>query len=263
MTDEKRAKPPASTFVSPEGLAVLAAAGATAALASLPIVIVPGVLAYGILTYLRVERWRDTASEAEFAPVVPSAQGLLPHHAQRVGRSVALQKQILREIQTGEASHRAMLTPNIARVRGLVESTATLTRRLQDIEVHLKSDDSRRAQNVAQDLEHRMRSTQDASARDGYGRALEQQREKLRVYGELKARGDRLDAQLATIELTLETVVAQILRIKSAEPTAAVTETERVAEALQNISIDVEALAETVDETSRDPYISGTRGSSK
>jgi len=241
------AKPPLGTYVSPEGVLVLAAAGATAAFAAMPIVLVPGVLAYGILTWLRVERWKDAKTDDAWRPVEPPLEGLTPPNAARVVQAVNVQKHMLHEIATAAPEHRPLLAASAERARELVRSTADLTRLLQRIEALLRVAEPRLAEGA--DLERRMKQTSDAAAREGYAKALAQHREKAKALAELRGRAERYDAQLRAIQLALETAVAQVVRIKSADGGAATTESARVAEALQSLSIDVEALAETVDET--------------
>ena len=86
-------------------------------------------------------------------------------------------------------------------------------------------------------------------AKERFERAYDQHRQKVEVFTELQARWERIDAQLTNIQLTLETVAAQVLRIKSAEAGTASHESVRVIESLDALSIDVQSLAETVEET--------------
>lgn len=255
--DSGGASPPLSTWLSPEGLAVLAAAGATAALASLPVVLVPGAMAYGLVTYLRRERWKATQARAVYRPVEPPLEGLSHHLGGRVVKAVNLQKQILAEIEGAEGDERVLLLPHAERVKELVEHAAVLARQLQRIEFSLQGSGSpQKARDDERALSARMAKAQDAGAKEGYGRALEQQRAKVRVLGELQARSERIDAQLSTLELTLETVAAQVVRIKSAAAAEASAERARLAESLDSLAIDVDALADTVDETGRHDFLS-------
>ena len=233
---DKPRSPPLSTWLSPEGIVVVAAAVATAALASLPVVLVPGALAYGILTYLRVARFR-----ALDRPTLGRA------YAARVERCARLERQILRAIEGAGAEHRAMLSSSADRVRGLARSARDLARRLQALEERLGAEDPKSAAEEASALERRAAEAHDPAAQKSYARALEQHRQRAGLIRELRARRERGDAELTRIELTLEAVSAQILRIESAEASDATAEGARVAESLDALSIEVEAAAEAVD----------------
>lgn len=249
MANDKPASPPIVTFANPEGLAVLAAAGVTAAVAAMPLIVVPGVLAYGILTWLRFSRWKEQQKRAEFEPITPDLSRLRHPYSARVATCVQLQARVISEIANAETMHRSMLLASIDRVRALAGASFELAAKLQQIEEHLSREDKRTLDNEGVFLQSRVQSAQDPVARERYERAYEQHRQKLDVYQELQARYERIDAQLTTIQLTLETVSAQVLRIKSAEAGTASNESVRVIESLDALSIDVQALAETVEET--------------
>lgn len=249
MSSDKPASPPVSTWLSPEGVVVLAAAGATAAAVSMPLVIVPGVLAYGILTFLRYGRWRDGEGDRAFKAEAPDVAGLDAGYAAIVLRCADLEQRVLDAIKSADPGQRAMLAGSIDRVRGLARTAASLARKLQELDRNLGATDPRELDSEAKTLARRVASATDSLAKQGYERAQEQQRQKVEVVGELRARRDRIDAQLTNIELSLQTVSAQILRIKSTGAEIATAEGARVAEALDALSIDVDAVAETVDES--------------
>ena len=248
---DPRERPPLSTWLPPEGVAVLAAAGATAAIAAMPVVLVPGVLAYGVLSYLRYGRWKEASAKDELSLDLPDTSKLVREYATRVQRSAALGQQILAEVKNAEPSHRSMLISTAFRVKGLVASTLGLATKLAELDVRLVGIDKKGLDNEAKSLQRRVDEATDAQAKQGYERAMEQQQQKVLVVRELWGRRERIDAQLTNIELTLETVSAQILRIKSTEAANATVEGARVIESLDALSIDIDAVAETVDESSR------------
>ena len=248
MTKHKPSAPPLSTWLPLEGILVLVAAGVTAATASLPIVLVPGVLAYAILTYLRFCRWREASDGLAAEPLRPDLSTLRPEHAARVNRCASLQEQIVLEIRSAEAEQRAMLAPSEDRVRGLLRSALRLAEKLQKLEGHLGAEDLKKADREVQVIERRIAEAHDPSARQSFERALAQHRQKALVIEELRAHRERGDAQLTHIELTLETVAARILRIKSAEAGAMTEDGVRVVESLDALSVEVEAAAEAMDE---------------
>ncbi len=249
MAKEKTRTPPVTTFLSLEGLAVLAAAGVTAAVASLPVIVLPGAVAYGILTWFRYNRWKSRGTDESLLAVEPDLSALRSPHVVRVRECIALRKSILDEIARAEPAHRALLSPSVDRVRALSQASADLALKLQQIEDHLRLEDTQSLQSQEAYLLNRIHSAHDDVARSRYESALQQQREKAQVCKELQARWERIDAQLTTIQLTLQTVSAQVLRIKSAEAGTASHESVRVVEALDALSVDVGALAETVEET--------------
>ncbi len=248
MAKDKPSSPPLATWLPPEGLVVLAAAGSTAWVASLPIIFAPGILAYVILVVLRLHRFREAAEGLSIEPLRPDLSALRPEYAARVGRCSELQAQILAEIHSADAEHRAMLAPSEDRVRGLTRSAWELAQKLQKIEAHLGPEDVQKAACEAETIELRIAKTHDLAARASLSRALEQHRQKARVIQELRASRERGDAQLTHLELALETVAAQILRIKSADAGARASGGAGVVESLDALSVEVDAAVEAVDE---------------
>src|SRR6185369_7873598 len=90
----------------------------TAMRASLPIILVPGILAYAILVYLRTRRFREAPGGLAAEPLRPDLSALRPEYASRVDRCASLQEQIVLEIRSADAEQRAMLAPSEDRVRG-------------------------------------------------------------------------------------------------------------------------------------------------
>lgn len=248
MTMDKPSLPPLSTWLPLEGILVLVAAGVTAVAASLPIILVPGILAYAILTYLRYRGLREAPDGLAAEVLRPDLSTLRPEYAARVNRCAGLQEQIVLEIRGADAEQRAMLAPSEDRVRGLLRSALLLAQRLQKLEAHLGAEDLKKADREAQAIERRIAEAHDHGARRSFERALAQHRQKALVIQELRAHRERGDAQLTHIELTLETVSARILRIKSAEAGAMTEGGARVVESLDALSVEVEAAAEAMDE---------------
>lgn len=243
MTNPK--KPP-SPWLSPEGGLVLLAAIVTAAVASMPIVLVPGALAYGILVYLRASRAKE--GEAELALPESDVSTLEKPYAARVLRSEALARMILGELETAAPEHRALLAGTADRVRQLVAASKRLAERLQELDRHLRDTARADVEKETRAMERQMEAARDPVAKEGYARALEQQRQKARVFEELSARRERIDAQLVGVEKTLDTAGAQVVRIKSAEGADAGAEGARIAESLDALAVELDAAAETVDE---------------
>lgn len=245
---ERRA-PPWTTWLSPEGLVVLGAAAGTAAAASMPLVLVPGVLAYGIVTALRYGRWRDASAAAEWAVPPPDLRNVATPYAQIVRKIHALADEILGTIRDAEPGLQKMLASSAETVKVVAPSSLRIARKLEELDRSLMAVDQRSLAREESELEARVARAQDAVAKQSFERALAQQREKSSAYRELAGRRERLDAQLTNVQLTLETVAAQVLRIKNAEDAGGASEGARIAEALDALSIEVGAAAETIDET--------------
>lgn len=239
---------PLAMWLNPGGVVVLLAAAVTAALTSMPLILVPGFLAYGILVFLMHQRAAAASEDAELAPVLPDTAPLEKPYAARVHRIVAIQKAILQEVRSAAPEHRALLAGTPARVKHLVEGGARLTQKLQELDRHLSATSPHDLASETRALEKRVASAQDPVAKEGYERGLAQQKQKAKVYEELAARRERLDAQLVNVEQALETVSTQIIRIKSTDTAAATSEGVRIAESLDSLTVDVDAVAETVDE---------------
>jgi hypothetical protein len=241
-------KPALKIWLNPFGVVVLIAAAVAAAVASMPLILIPGFMAYAILAYLEWQRAAAASAGDELAPVLPDTSALNKPYAVRVQRIVAIQKAILQEVGSAAAEHRALLAGTGERVKHLVEAGARLTGQLQELDRHLAATSPQDLARETRSLEQRVASAHDPVAKEGYERGLAQQKQKARVYEELGARRERLDAQLVNVEQALETVSSQIVRIKSADTTAATAEGVRIAESLDSLTVDVDAVAETVDE---------------
>jgi hypothetical protein len=235
-------------WLNPAGLVVLAAAAITATIAGMPLILVPGFLAYGILVYLRYQQARAAFGGEDFDSVVPDVSSLQKPYAARVHRSVAIQTVILRELKNASPEHRVMLAGTAARVRHLVEAVGRLTAQLQELDRHLATTSPHDLARETRALEQLVESAHDPVAKEGYERGLAQQKQKAKVFEELAARRERMDAQLVNVEQALQTVSTQVVRIKSADATAGGAEGLRIAESLDQLTVDVDAVAETVDE---------------
>lgn len=238
---------PLSIWFNPAGVLVLLAAAVTAAVASMPLILVPGVLAYGILVFLRYQRLAASGGE-DLSAAVPDTTGLQKPYAARIHRSVGIQQVILREIGSAQPEHKALLTGTGSRVKHLVEAVARLTTQLQELDRHLATTSPHDLARETRSLEQLVASAHDPVAKEGYERGLAQQKQKTKVFEELAARRERLDAQLVNVEQALETVSTQVVRIKSTDTAAASVEGVRIAESLDQLTVDVDAVAETVDE---------------
>lgn len=237
---------PLAIWLNPGGVVVLLAAAVTAALTSMPIILVPGFLAYGLLAFLKYQA--AGAKGEDEAPVEPDTAGLHKPYAVRVQRSVAIQRAILGELERATGDQKVMLAGTAGRVRHLTLAVARLTAQLQELDRHLSATSPHDLARETRSLEQLVASASDPIAKEGYERGLAQQKQKAKVFEELAARRERLDAQLVNVEQALETVKTQIIRIKSTDDAAAGAEGIRIAESLDQLTVDVDAVAETVDE---------------
>lgn len=240
---------PTQIWLNPGGVVVLLAAAVTAAVASMPIILLPGILAYAALAFLKYQAAQNTEAENEYSPVDLDLSQLHKPYAARVLRSSALQVAILQELAKAPPEQSALLAGTAARVRSLTLAVVKLTTQLQDLDRHLSTTSPHDLARETRSLEQLAASASDPIAKEGYERALSQQKQKAKVFDELAARRERLDAQLVNVEQALETVKTQIIRIKSTDTAAASAEGARIAESLDQLTMDVDAVAETVDET--------------
>jgi hypothetical protein len=247
MMKDKRPSVPLAAWLPPEGLAVLAAAGATAWVTSLPMVFAPAILAYLILGYLRLARSREVAAATPVEALRPDFAGLQPGYAARVERCVGLQARILDEIQSADAAQRAMLAPTERRVRGLIQAAWELAHKLQRLDAGLGAEEPEKLAREASAIARRIAEARDLAAKQGFERALERHHQKSWVVGQLRVQWDRADAQLVHLELALQTVSAQILRIRSADPELGGNDGAPFVESLDALSFEVEAVDEIVE----------------
>lgn len=247
MADPKK-RGPLAIWLNPAAVLVLLAAAVTARLTSMSEILLPGLLAYGLLVFLKYQAAAAKGGDDE-APVEPDTSAMNKPYAARVHRSVAIQKAILAELERATGDQRALLAGTAGRVRHLTLAVARLTAQLQDLDRHLSVTSPHDLARETRSLEQLVASATDSIAREGYERGLAQQKQKAKVFEELGARRERLDAQIVNVEQALETVKTQIIRIKSTDTAELSAEGVRIAESLDQLTVDVDAVAETVDET--------------
>lgn len=194
-------------FFSPEGVIVLTVALATAIAGSEPLIIVPGLLAYAVLTFGRIERERSRAP--------------------RIAGIVVLEGRIREAIGAVSSSDRAMLAPCAERARSLVLAATELEREIDALTKHFQA-----SQRTAPLPLERVP-------------VIDVQR-RHEAMSDLTMRRDRAIAELASIELALETLLARVLAIRTNRTAAA--STRAVRETLDELGVEAEAIAETLDE---------------
>ena len=247
MTKDKSPSAPLAAWLPPEGLAVLVVAGATAWVTSLPIVFAPAILAYLILGYLRLTRAREVRAALPVEALRPDLSGLSAGYAARVERCVSLQARILDEIHGANAEQKAMLAPTDQRVRGLIQTAWELAHKLQKLDAGLGAEEPAKLAREAEALARRIAYARDPAAKQGFERALARHHQKSRVVDQLRAQWDRGDAQLVHLELALQTVSAQILRIESVDAGLGAGDGLPFVESLDALSFEVEAVDEIVE----------------
>ncbi len=226
----------------PFALLVLVAAiasGITVALWLLPL----GLLAYGAMVYLSA-RDLDTIIEAQRTPrprlTSPTFRAqieVIERTQQEIGRSAAQSNGALAQL----------LTPIGEQARELVEEAYMLGDKGQIIERYLATLDLRALQDAVAALDRQIAATSDTYTRDQLTETRQARQEKLANARDLQTYIGRINAQLQNIAANLENVLAETVRLRTADAVSADSTTNQVAGRLSDLKADMDAFQRVLD----------------
>jgi DNA repair exonuclease SbcCD ATPase subunit len=236
--------PPAYGFAARQPLALLVllvaiAAGLTVAIWLLPL----GLLAYAAMIFLTA---RDpeliTLSQRPARPRLSSptfrAQlDSIERTQQEIGRSAA---------QAGGALTR-LLAPIGDQARELVEQAYTLCDKGQVIERYLATTNLRALQDQINGVDQRLAATQDAYTRQQLEETRQALAERQQHARDLETYIGRILAQLQNISASLDNVLAETVRLRTADAVSADTATNQVAQRLTDLKSDMDAFQQVLD----------------
>jgi hypothetical protein len=175
-------------------------------------------------------------------------EGLDGPHRTRALQILALRDRLLDDLEKAPAVIKENLAVSAMRVREVVEKCLKLVSKHQEIESYLKQTDVNVVVNERSRLAKLAESQTDDVARDRFLSAVKAKDAQIQSREELRRGVARLDGELATIQATLENVVAQIVRMKSAEARGAFEgESGQVAKTLSELTEEIDVVAESIE----------------
>ncbi len=215
------------------------ASGVTVALWLLPL----GLLAYGAMVALgsRDPALRSAAARPTrpnlVSPTFRTQIEAIERTQQEIGRSAG---------QAGGALARLLL-PVADQARDLVGDAYTLGQKGQLIEAYLVRTDQRQLQKEVDALTRQVTTTRDPSTADQLRATLAARQETLRNAQDLETYIARINAQLQNIGATLDNVLADTVRLRTADAASADATTSQVAGRLADLKSDMDAFQSVLD----------------
>jgi chromosome segregation ATPase len=240
-----------ATLLDARALVVLLSAAVTAWATGLWGLLIPGGALYLWLTY---RAWQEATDP--FAWAEPELQSLAPQYRLRGEAARDLQRRLNVEMRSAPDYLRASLSPIWAEGRELGGRQLGLLRQLQSVEEYLNRLNPQQLRAQERDLLARREAATDGIARMQYEQAhqaLVQQRENLES---LRTSAQRIDAQLRSVQHSLEYVYGQVLRLKTADVRTGEQVATELNGSLQGMSHQVSSLFDAVEEV----FIRSTRG---
>ena len=174
--------------------------------------------------------------------------GLDHSHRARAVAMLALRDRLLGDLDSAPEVIKENLAVSAMRVRDVVHKFLKLVVKHQEIESYLKSSDINAIINERNRLQRLAAAERDEVARERYLSAVKAKDAQAASQDELRRGVARLDGELATIQANLENVVAQIVRMKSAEARGAFEgESGQVAETLTALTNEIDVVTDTIE----------------
>ncbi|HWQ15325.1 MAG TPA: hypothetical protein VNL77_21170, partial [Roseiflexaceae bacterium] len=212
------------------------ASGLTVALWLLPL----GLLAYAAMVYLGA---RDPAllTAATQAPRVSRPRLSSPTFRAQLGAIERTQQEIARSVGQAQGPLARLLGPVADQARDLVEDAYHLCGKGQIIESYLATVDLRALQAEIDGLDLQLRVTQDPYTRQHLEETRRARLEKLTNARDLQTYIGRINAQLQHIAASLDNVLAETVRLRTADAVSADAATNQVAGRLADLKADMDA----------------------
>ena len=235
---------PAYSFAARRPLALLVllvaiVAGLTVALWLLPL----GLLAYGLVVFLSArDPELQALSQRPTRPRLSSSTfrgqlDAIERTQQEIGRSVAQ--------ATGALGR--LLMPIGEQARELVAEAYILCDKGQIIESYLATSNQRALQDQINTLDSRLAATQDAYTQQQLRETRQALVERQTNARDLETYIGRIMAQLQNISANLDNVLAETVRLRTADAVSADTATNQVAQRLSDLKADMDAFQRVLD----------------
>lgn len=220
-------------------LALAIVAGLMVALWLLPI----GLLAYAAIVFLT---GRDPALAA-LAQRAPRPRLSSPTFRAQLGAIERTRQEIARSVSQAGGPLGRLLGPIDQQANDLVAQSYTLCDKGQIIERYLAATPRRAIQDQISTLDGRLAATQDSYTRQQLQEARQALVERQQNARDLETYVDRILAQLQNISATLDNVLAETVRLRTADAVSADTATNQVAQRLSDLKSDMDAFQRVLD----------------
>jgi DNA repair exonuclease SbcCD ATPase subunit len=236
--------PPAYQFAARRPLALLVLVGAIAAGLTVAWWLLPlGLLAYAIVVFLSA---RDPELIAlSQRPARPRLSS--PTFRAQLDAIERTQQEIARSAAQAGGPLQRLLTPIGDQARDLVQQAYTLCDKGQVIERYLAGSNPRALQDQINTTDQRLSTTQDAYTRQQLQEARDALTERQQNARDLETYIGRILAQLQNISASLDNVLAETVRLRTADAVSADTATNQVAQRLSDLKNDMDAFQRVLD----------------
>lgn len=223
-------------------LVVAVVSGLVVALWLLPL----GVLAYALMVYFGAQ---DPAlqMQAQSVPRTPRPRLTSPTFKTQLDAIERTQQEISRSASQPGGPLSRLLQPISDQARELVQEAYVLSDKGQTIERYLATVNMTTLQNEIASLDRQLSATQDAYTRDQLQETRQQRVEKLNNVRDLETYIGRVNAQLQNISASLDNVLADTVRLRTADAVSADAATNQVAQRLNDLKSDMDAFQRVLD----------------
>jgi hypothetical protein len=235
---------PAYGLAARQPLALLVLLAAIAAGLGVALWLLPlGLLAYVLMVFLAardaelIELSQRPERPRLSSPTFRAQLDAIERTQQEIGRSAT---------QAGGPLIR-LLAPISTQARELVEQAYTLCDKGQIIERYLATTNLRALQDQINGVDQRMAATQDAYTREQLTEARNALTERQQHARDLETYVGRILAQLQNISASLDNVLAETVRLRTADAVSADTATNQVAQRLSDLKSDMDAFQRVLD----------------
>ncbi|MGQ9482699.1 hypothetical protein [Chloroflexus sp.] len=201
-----------------------------------------GLVLYSVVVWLAVQDPLLMAPPARPLPRITSP--LLRTAINEIERS---QREVERAVAGTQGALAGILTNIVTQTRDLVEEAYFLADKGQIIERYLASSDNQRLTQQVTQLDWQISATIDPFTRqqlEERRKALLDQQKHLR---DLRLYIDRILAQLANIDASLDTILAEVIRLRTADAVAMSSTSSNVQQRLADLRSDMEVFRKALD----------------
>jgi hypothetical protein len=193
----------------------------------------------------------DAEAGADSAPVPQvSPNEIHPEEIRGLYKAVLDNHAEVREtVQVGGEMLRESLRETLDRCGELVREAGRVAQRGNALHAYLRREDPRTIAAEADRLERQARDTRDDKAALSFQKAAAAKRQQHATYEQIEGLYDRIKAQLAVIETSLDGVQAKVIKLNATDIEEAATVGASISQHLDALSTDMQVLESTVSET--------------
>jgi DNA repair exonuclease SbcCD ATPase subunit len=236
--------PPAYAFAARQPLALLVLISAIAAGLAIAFWLLPlGLLAYAAVVFLSA---RDPELLA-LSQRAPRPRLSSPTFRAQLDAIERTQQEIVRSATQAGGPLQRLLGPIADQARELVEQAYTLCDKGQIIERYLAATNLRAIQDQINGVDQRVAATQDSYTRQQLQETRQALVDRQQNARDLETYIGRILAQIQNISASLDNVLAETVRLRTADVASADSATNQVAQRLNDLKSDMDAFQRVLD----------------